>query len=162
MSDISEYAILVVDDDEPIVKNMRRVLRRKGFTKVVSALNGEQAIKLLESSGENFFLIMSDQRMPGIQGSEFLEKSILLSPESRRMLITGYSDFDAIAEAVNEGSIHQYISKPWDNDDLLLRIMGQYEIFQQFQERKRLFKVTKHQNAHLFKLASELKKNDMP
>ena len=160
MSDISEYAILVVDDDEPIVKNMRRVLRRKGFTKVVSALNGEQAIKLLESSQENFFLIMSDQRMPGLQGSEFLEKSILLSPESRRMLITGYSDFDAIAEAVNEGSIHQYISKPWDNDDLLLRIMGQYEIFQQFQERKRLFKVTKHQNARFFKLASELKKND--
>ncbi|MCK5100958.1 MAG: DUF342 domain-containing protein [Desulfobacteraceae bacterium] len=160
MGDISEYAILVVDDDEPIVKNMRRVLRRKGFNKVISALNAEQAIGLLESSAEKFFLIMSDQRMPGMQGSEFLEKSILLSPESRRMLITGYSDFDAIVEAVNEGSIHQYISKPWDNDDLLLRIMNEHDIFQKFQERKRLFKVTKHQNARLFKLASQLKKND--
>ncbi|MCK5310498.1 MAG: response regulator, partial [Desulfobacteraceae bacterium] len=89
MGDIKEYAILVVDDDEPIVKNMRRVLRRKGFNKVVSALNAEQAIGLLESSAEQFFLIMSDQRMPGMQGSEFLEKSILLSPESRRILITG-------------------------------------------------------------------------
>jgi uncharacterized protein (DUF342 family)/ActR/RegA family two-component response regulator len=160
MGDISDYAILVVDDDEPIVKNMRRVLKRKGFNKVISALNAEQAIGLLESSGEKFFLILSDQRMPGMQGSEFLEKSILLSPESRRMLITGYSDFDAIIEAVNEGSIHQYLSKPWDNDDLLLRIMSEFDIFQKFQERKRLFKVTKHQNAKLFKLASQQKKTE--
>ncbi len=160
MGDISEYAILVVDDDEPIVKNMRRVLRRKGFNKVISALNAEQAIGLLENSREKFFLILSDQRMPGMQGSEFLEKSILLSPESRRMLITGYSDFDAIIKAVNQGSIHQYLSKPWDNDDLLLRIMGEFEIFQKFQERKHLFKVTKHQNARLFKLASQQKKHD--
>ncbi len=160
MVDIGEYAILVVDDDEPIVKNMRRVLRRKGFNKIISALNAEQAMGLLESSPENFFLIMSDQRMPGMNGSEFLEKSILLSPESRRILITGYSNFDAIVDAVNEGSIHQYIAKPWDNDDLLLRIMNEYEIFQNFQERKRLFKLTKHQNAKLFKLATKLKNND--
>ncbi|MCK5541181.1 MAG: DUF342 domain-containing protein [Desulfobacterales bacterium] len=160
MGDINDYAILVVDDDEPIVKNMRRVLKRKGFNKVISALNAEQGIGLLESSGEKFFLILSDQRMPGMQGSEFFEKSILISPESRRILITGYSDFDAIIEAVNEGSIHQYLSKPWENDDLLLRIMGEFEIFQKFQERKRLFKVTKYQNAKLFKLASQQKKTD--
>mgnify|MGYP002725690137 CR=1 FL=1 len=50
MADNSDYPILVVDDDEPIVKNMRRVLRRRGFTKLVTALNGEQAIKLLETA----------------------------------------------------------------------------------------------------------------
>ena len=82
MSDNSEYPILVVDDDEPIVKNMRRVLRRRGFTKVVSALNGEQAIKLLETAQTPFLLVMSDMHLPGLSGSEFLEKSILLSPES--------------------------------------------------------------------------------
>ena len=158
MSDNSEYGILVVDDDEPIVKNMRRVLRRKGFTKLTSALNGEQGIKLLETSQTPFFLIMSDQRMPGMSGSEFLEKSILLSPESRRILITGYSNFDAIMDAVNKGEIHQYISKPWDNDDLLLRIMGELEIYKNFQERKHLYKVTKRQNAKLFDLASSQKK----
>nr|NJM04628.1 response regulator [Desulfobacula sp.] len=53
---------------------MRRVLRRKGFTKVISALSGEQGIKLLETTTAPFFLIMSDQRMPGISGSEFLER----------------------------------------------------------------------------------------
>lgn len=157
--DNSEYGILVVDDDEPIVKNMRRVLRRKGFTKVISALSGEQGIKLLETTATPFFLIMSDQRMPGISGSEFLEKSILLSPESRRMLVTGYSDFDAVTAAVNKGEIHQYISKPWDNDDLLLRIMGELEIYKNFQERKHLFNVTKRQNAKLFDLASTQKKD---
>ncbi|MCD4719691.1 MAG: FapA family protein [Desulfobacula sp.] len=158
MSDNSEYGILVVDDDEPIVKNMRRVLRRKGFTKITSALNGEQGIKLLETAQTPFFLIMSDQRMPGMSGSEFLEKSILLSPESRRMLITGYSDFDTIIDAVNKGEMHQYISKPWDNDDLLLRIMGELEIYKNFQERKHLYNVTKRQNAKLFDLASTQKK----
>lgn len=156
--DNSEYGILVVDDDEPIVKNMRRVLRRKGFTKVISALNGEQGLKLLETSTSPFFLIMSDQRMPGMSGSEFLEKSILLSPESRRLLVTGYSDFDTIISAVNRGEIHQYISKPWDNDDLLLRITGELEIYKNFQERKHLFNVTKRQNAKLFELASTQKK----
>ncbi len=158
MSDNSEYGILVVDDDEPIVKNMRRVLRRKGFTKVVSALNGEQGIKLLETTQSPFFLVMSDQRMPGMSGSEFLEKSILLSPESRRMLVTGYSDFDAIIGAVNRGEIHQYISKPWDNDDLLLRINGELEIYKNFQERKQLFATTQRQNKKLFDLAATQKK----
>ncbi len=158
MPDNSEYGILVVDDDEPIVKNMRRVLRRKGFTKVVSALNGEQGIKLLETTQPPFFLIMSDQRMPGMSGSEFLEKSILISPESRRLLVTGYSNFDAIIDAVNKGEIHQYISKPWDNDDLLLRISGELDIYKNFQERKHLYKVTQRQNAKLFDLAANQKK----
>jgi uncharacterized protein (DUF342 family)/ActR/RegA family two-component response regulator len=158
MADNSDYPILVVDDDEPIIKNMRRVLRRKGFTKLITALNGEQAIKLLETAQTPFFLIMSDMRMPGLSGSEFLEKSILLSPESRRMLITGYSDFDAITDAVNRGEIHQYISKPWDNDDLLLRISAELDIYKNFQERKHLYNVTKRQNAKLFDLASTQKK----
>lgn len=162
MADNSEYGILVVDDDEPIVKNMRRVLRRKGFTKVVSALNAEQGIKLLETTQPPFFLIMSDQRMPGLSGSEFLEKSILLSPESRRILLTGYSNFDAIIDAVNRGEMHQYLTKPWDNDDLLLRITEELDIYKNFQERKHLYNVTKRQNAKLFDLAStqknELKK----
>lgn len=158
-SDNSDYPILVVDDDEPIVKNMRRVLRRKGFTKLVTALNGEQAIKLLETAQQPFFLIMSDMRMPGLSGSQFLEKSILLSPESRRMLVTGYSDYDAITDAVNLGEIHQYIAKPWDNDDLLLRITNELEIYKNFQERKHLYNVTKRQNAKLFDLAQAQKKD---
>ncbi|MCG8639653.1 MAG: FapA family protein [Desulfobacterales bacterium] len=158
MTDNDQYGILVVDDDEPIVKNMRRVLRRKGFTKVVSALNGEQGTKLLETTRPPFFLVMSDQRMPGMSGSEFLEKSILISPESRRMLITGYSDFDAVIAAVNKGEIHQYISKPWNNDDLLLRIMNELTIYKGFQERKHLYTVTNRQNAKLFDLAATQKK----
>ena len=153
MSETQEYGILVVDDDEPIVKNMRRVLKRQGFNKVISALNAEQGIKLLEDTRNHFFLIMSDQRMPGLSGSEFLEKSIMLSPESRRMLITGYSDFESIVDAVNKGEIHQYISKPWNNDDLLLKIQGELSIYKHFQERKRLFNITKNQNAKLVDIA---------
>jgi uncharacterized protein (DUF342 family)/ActR/RegA family two-component response regulator len=159
MADNREYSILVVDDDEPIVKSMRRVLKRKGFTSIVSALNGEQGLKLLETTQPPFFLIISDQRMPGMSGSEFLEKSILVTPESRRILVTGYSDMDAVIDAVNKGEINQFVSKPWDNDDLLLRITGELEIYKNFQERKNLYNVTKRQNAKLFDLASVQKKN---
>ena len=159
MAKPQEHAILVVDDDEPIVKNMRRVLKRQGFNKVISALNAEQAIKLLEDTRNHFFLIMSDQRMPGLSGSEFLERSILLSPESRRMLITGYSDYDAIVDAVNKGEIHQYIAKPWNNEDLVLRIRNELSIYQGFLERKHLFNVTKRQNAKLFDMAAKQKNN---
>lgn len=154
-----EFGILLVDDEELVVKSLRRVLRREGFDKVVSALSAEQGIKLLEDTRNNFFLIISDQRMPGMTGSEFLEKSILLSPESRRMLLTAYSDLDAVIDAVNKGEIHQYISKPWNDEDLILRIKGEQDIFRQMQERKRLYKITQHQNTKLFGLASGLKKN---
>lgn len=157
---MDNYGILVVDDDESTVNSMRRILRRKGFNKVVSALSGEQGVKLLESSKDNFFLIISDQRMPGMEGSDFLEKSIMLSPESRRMFITGFAEVDAVADAINKGAIHQFITKPWNNDDLLLKISGELDIYKQFQERKRLFKVTKNQNAKLYKLIEDLKKND--
>ncbi|MBU0996388.1 MAG: DUF342 domain-containing protein [Proteobacteria bacterium] len=160
MAEMDDYGILVVDDDESTVKSMRRVLKRKGFSKIISALSGEQGIKLLESAQDKFFLIISDYRMPGMGGSEFLERSILLSPESRRMLITGLSKLEAIVEAINKGAIHQYIPKPWNNDDLLLTIVNELEHYKQFQERKRLFNVTKKQNAKLFELAAGQKKND--
>lgn len=160
MADLGDYGVLIVDDEEPIVKNLRRILKRKGFTKIVSALNGEQAVKLLENAENKFFLIISDQRMPGMSGSEFLEKSILLSPESRRMMLTGYSDFSAIIDAVNKGAIHQYISKLWDNTDLLLKIFTELAIYKQFQEQKRLYKLTRYQNSKLFELAANLRKQD--
>ena len=71
MADNIEYGILVVDDDEPIVKNMRRVLKRKGFTKIMSALNGEQGIKLLETARSPFFLIMSKMWSTSVKISPF-------------------------------------------------------------------------------------------
>lgn len=159
MSGRQSFGILVVDDEEYIIKTLRRALRRDGFENIVSALSGEQGIKLLEDTRNRFFLIISDQRMPGMTGSQFLEKSILLSPESRRMLLTAYSDLDAVIDAVNNGEIHQYISKPWDDEDLKLRIRNEQEIFMQMQERKRLYKITQQQNAKLFGLASGMRKN---
>jgi len=75
--------ILIVDDEELIVKSLRRILRREGFDTVISALSAEQGIKLLEDTRNQFFLIISDQRMPGMSGSEFLEKSIVEKADER-------------------------------------------------------------------------------
>ncbi len=158
MANMTKFGVLVVDDEEFIIKSMRRTLRREGFESIISALSAEQGIKLLENTQNQFFLIISDQRMPGMNGSEFLEKSILLSPESRRMLVTGYSDLDDAIDAVNKGEIHQYISKPWDEEDLILRIREEQDIFMGRHERKRLFKKTQRQNAKLFYFAENLRK----
>ncbi|MFO7884826.1 MAG: flagellar assembly protein A [Desulfobacteraceae bacterium] len=153
-------SILLVDDEESVLKILRRFFKKNGFQKVVSALNGEQAVKILENDDNEFFLIISDQNMPGMSGDTFLEKSLFLSPESRRILMTGHSDLEALANAVNRGEIHQYILKPWDNNDLLLKVKGEYEIYKKIQDRKRLFKVTRHQTITLYRFASQLKKEE--
>ncbi|MFO7749071.1 MAG: flagellar assembly protein A [Desulfobacteraceae bacterium] len=160
MTDSKVHKVLVVDDEEPVLKMLRRVLKRSGFPGVISALNGEQALKLLKQHKNQFFLIISDLHMPGMSGTELLEKSILVSPESRRMLITGFSDLDGIADAVNQGGIHQYIAKPWDNRELVEKVSAEFAVYQKFQERKRLFKLTKHQASKLFGYAGEMKKRE--
>ena len=104
--------MLLVDDDAPTGKAIGRVLEREGlgYTFVDSA---EEGIKVLENVEFPFSLILSDQRMPGMPGTEFLSRAKELAPDTIRYLITGYSEMDTIINAVNKGAVQHYISKPW-------------------------------------------------
>ncbi len=130
MSD-SHIKVLFVDDEEGNLKAFKSTFRRE--MKVFLASSAEEALGILER--ESVHVIVSDQRMPGMTGSEFLAIARKRYPKAMRILLTGYADLEAVISAVNQGGIHAYATKPWDANDLLLRIQQAYEN-QQLRESK--------------------------
>lgn len=158
MTEKFDHTVLIVDDEEQIGKSLGRILRGMGI-KYVYVERAEEALKRIKKSPSQFSLILSDQRMPGMKGSEFLEKAKEVAPDTIRFLVTGYADVDAVTDAVNKGSIHRYISKPWDNKDLEETIRFGLEQYELISENNRLFNLAKKQNAKLYSLNTKLKRN---
>ncbi|MCB0764961.1 MAG: response regulator [Flavobacteriales bacterium] len=118
--------VLFVDDEEGNLKAFRSTFRRE--MDVLLAHSGEEALRLLET--QEVHVVISDQRMPAMSGSQFLAIVKERHPQAMRMLLTGYSDLEAVIAAVNEGGIHAYATKPWIERDLLLRIEQVFEVHQ--------------------------------
>lgn len=116
--------VLFVDDEENNLKAFRSTFRRE--MDVLLASSGEEALRMLET--EQVHVIISDQRMPNMSGSEFLGIARQRFPKPMRMLLTGFSDVEAVIAAVNAGGIYAYCTKPWDVNDLTLKIKQAYEI----------------------------------
>jgi response regulator RpfG family c-di-GMP phosphodiesterase len=112
---IETAKILFVDDEKQMLTALNRVFRGKTYT-VFMANSAQEALEILEN--ETMDIIVSDMRMPEMDGATFLAKTVDLYPASRRILLTGYSDQESTVRAINEGQVHQYIMKPWDNDAL--------------------------------------------
>ena len=110
--DYKRYAILYVDDEEKSLTNFRRAFNEHFRT--LTANNAEDGIKLLEAHADEIGVVVSDQRMPGMKGVQFLERTRLLRPRIIRILATAFSDLDAAIDSVNTGSIYKYVTKPWD------------------------------------------------
>ena len=107
--------ILFVDDEAQMLSALVRVFRGQDF-EVTTANSGKEGLTLIDD--HHFDVIISDMRMPEMDGATFLAASCDKSPNSRRILLTGYSDQESTIRAINEGQVHQYISKPWDNAEL--------------------------------------------
>ncbi|MCB9184885.1 MAG: response regulator [Flavobacteriales bacterium] len=116
--------VLFVDDEEHNLKAFKASFRRE--MDVFIAGSGAEALEVL--AREEIHVIISDQRMPGMSGSEFLAVARQEHPRAMRMLLTGYSDLEAVVRAVNDGGIYAYATKPWDENDLRLRINQAFEI----------------------------------
>ncbi|MFH1998960.1 MAG: HD domain-containing phosphohydrolase [Planctomycetota bacterium] len=157
MSLKQEHKILIVDDEKPIANSLCRVFHREKF-KTATALNGEEGLALLREAEEPFSLILSDQKMPGMTGSLFLEKAKEIMPDSVRMLLTGYADINAVIDAVNRGEIHRYVSKPWDDDELVLQVRMALEHYELVLENRRLLDLTQSQNAKLSHMNKNLER----
>jgi response regulator RpfG family c-di-GMP phosphodiesterase len=154
-----DHTILIVDDEESIGLALGRIVKGLGV-KCVYMPSGNDALAWMEKTSSPVSLILSDQRMPGMTGSVFLEKAGEISPNTLRFLITGYADMVTVSDAVNRGAIHRYIIKPWDNKALAEAMkegLGQYE---RVMENFRLLALAKKQNAKLYALNTELKKRD--
>ena len=158
MSEKFDHTILIVDDEEQIGKALGRLIRGIGV-KYVYLSSGLEALDWMKKTLKPFSLILSDQRMPEMLGSVFLEKAKEISPDTIRFLITGYADVNSVTEAVNKGSIHRYIVKPWDNKVLMETIKAGLDQHELIMENHRLFDLAKEQNAKLYKLNIDLKTN---
>jgi two-component system, OmpR family, response regulator VicR len=116
--------ILVVDDEPQIGSALRRLLRREGY-EVQTALTGEEALVTLQGFAAD--VVLSDFRMPGMTGAELLGRVKRTHPLTLRIIISGHADFKAVLASVNEGEVCRFITKPWDDGELVsyLRTMLQ-------------------------------------
>lgn len=147
------FTVLAVDDEPNIVSALRRTLRSRGFT-VHTALSGAEGLRALEAQPVD--AIISDMRMPEMTGAQFLQAARARMPEAVRILLTGYSDITSTIEAVNNGEIFRYLSKPWDDDVLLSVLHDGLERKRLARERDQLLALTREQNLQLQAHAEEL------
>ncbi len=108
------HTILVVDDEPDVVQSVKDLLRLD--YNVLGCTRAEDASKLMKEHDVD--VIMTDQRMPGMTGVELLSEMKVPYPEATRLLFTGYADIRAVIEAINQGNVYRYITKPWDPDEL--------------------------------------------
>ena len=152
-----KHTLLFVDDEVSITKALQRLFRREGYH-ILTASSGQEGLESLKNSENPVSLIISDQRMPEMNGAQFLEKAKEIFPDAIRFLLTGYSDMDAIVDAVNKGEIHRYLTKPWNDDDLLLQVRQGLEQYELVLENRRLLVLTNKQNKELSELNKGLEK----
>jgi len=114
-SPAEERTLLLVDDEPSISKALTRMLRRDGY-RILTALSGAAGLELLAINRVQ--VIISDQRMPGMSGTEFLYAVKQLYPDTVRIILSGYTDLEVVTESVNRGAVFKFLTKPWDDDSL--------------------------------------------
>ena len=104
------YTILAVDDEPANLRMLERLFHRD--YRVLTATSGENALSILQK--ETVSLIITDQRMPGMTGTELLKESLNTNPDTIKIILTGYTDIAALTEAINTTRVYKFVSKPWD------------------------------------------------
>jgi len=112
---MNQKTVLCVDDEVNVLRALKRLLRREPF-RLLTAESGPAALEILNT--EEIHLIVSDFRMPGMTGTELLSEVSVRSPETVRVVLSGYADAASIVEAINKGHIFRFLAKPWNDDDL--------------------------------------------
>ena len=122
-----EIKILCVDDEKNVLRALCRLFMDDDY-EVLTAGSGKEGLKILEEH-QNIQLIISDYRMPEMDGVEFLKHACERSPETIRIVLSGYADTAAVVAAINEGQIYKFIPKPWNDDELKVTINKAIEVF---------------------------------
>ncbi|MGE5467592.1 MAG: HD domain-containing phosphohydrolase [Ignavibacteria bacterium] len=145
--------LLFVDDEPGIVAALRRLFRPLGY-RILTAESGAEGLGILE--GEPVDLVVSDMRMPEMDGATFLREVRTRHPDVVRLLLTGYADIAATIAAINQGEIYRYISKPWNDDEIVLTVKDALERKRLERENLRLAELTRAQNEQLRELNAGL------
>ncbi len=152
-ADAPPARILCVDDEPSILSSLKRLLRSSAYT-IQTATSGQEALQLLEQAPVD--LVISDMRMPEMNGAQFLEQVFLRWPDTKRILLTGYADGAATIAAVNQGKIWSYLAKPWNDGELILAVQQALMHSQLLRENAQLTTLTQRQNAELKELNAGL------
>ncbi|ARU32199.1 two-component system response regulator [Sulfuriferula sp. AH1] len=138
--------LLFVDDESNILASLKRLFRPFGY-RILTAESGAQGLEIL--AREAVDLVISDMRMPEMNGAQFLEKVREGWPETVRILLTGYAEIGATIDAINKGQIYRYIAKPWEDSEIVLAVRQALELKALAQEKRRLEDLTLAQNEEL-------------
>lgn len=148
----ARHCLLVVDDEVDVVKSVKDLFRLD--YKVLTATSAAEALELLER--EVVHVVMTDQRMPEMTGVQFLGKVEKQYPEIVRLLFTGYADLRSVVDAINQGHVWRYITKPWDPDELGTVIRAACERYDLIHERNTLLETLKVKNTQLERANADL------
>lgn len=125
---MSTHSILLVDDDKRILGSLKRLFVDEGYS-IYTAQSGKEGLKVLEKA--EIHLIISDQKMPGMNGIEFLETAVGNYPDVIPIILTGQAELSDAIRAINNGCVYKFIQKPWNNEDLKItvrRALEQYDL----------------------------------
>jgi len=147
--------ILFVDDEQSILKSLKRVFINEPY-EVFTSNSPSEALKKMEDT--RFAVVVSDERMPEMEGTAFLKKVKERWPDVVRMILTGYADLGTAISAINQGNVYRFINKPWDDTELKLTVKNALAHYELVSENKRLFELTRKQNEELLDLNLNLAK----
>jgi signal transduction histidine kinase len=152
----ARHTLLVVDDEPDVVESVQDLLRR--HYRVLGATRAREGLELLRK--EPVHIVMSDQRMPEMNGVEFLHQVRDAYPDCTRLLFTGYADIRAVVDAINEGHVYRYITKPWDPEELQAIVRQAAEHHDLIAGRKQLLAELQLKNAELERANQQLREAD--
>lgn len=146
--------ILFVDDEKNVLRSLQRLLMDDDYD-ILTASTGEEGLALLDDNPE-VPLIISDYRMPGMDGVAFLQQACVKQPDSIRIVLSGFADTASVVAAINDGQIYKFIPKPWNDDDLKVTIEKAVEVYYLHQKNKELAEQLLRSNTELKTLNSGL------
>lgn len=146
--------ILCVDDERNVLRSLERLFMEEAY-EIVTCMSGEEGLRELES-GDVFQVVISDYRMPGMNGVEFLKQVYARWPETVRIVLSGYAETGSIVDAINHGHIYKFIPKPWNDDDLRVTVSHALERYQLRHENNELLRRLQDQNIELSLLNNNL------
>ncbi len=144
--------ILIVDDEENILNALKRLFRKESY-QIFTADSGEEGLGVLER--EEVDLIISDLKMPSMNGIEFLAEAKKKSPDTLRIMLTGHADIKSVLDAIDKGEVYRFLLKPWNNDELRMSIKQALEFHQVQKENQVLVKTVKKQSRLIKDLEAE-------
>lgn len=153
---IEMYKIMIVDDEPNILNSLKRIFNKEKDIEIETYDKPKDALKRAQTS--LFDLFISDYRMPEIDGVEFLTETKKLQPESMRIILSGYTDLDALLGAINQAHIYRFISKPWDDYGLITTVKQALEYRNILVENRRLADTVREQLEELNKRKTTLEK----